>query len=51
VELRPWLIARTELPVGPLFCIIDDRIEGESSCKAAERAAVLMAVPSGRLRA
>jgi site-specific recombinase XerD len=24
--LRPWLIARAELPVGPLFCIIDGRV-------------------------
>ena len=23
VQLRPWLSARAELPVGPLFCIID----------------------------
>jgi site-specific recombinase XerD len=22
-QLRPWMNARTELPVGPLFCIID----------------------------
>ena len=22
-QLRPWLSARVELPVGPLFCIID----------------------------
>jgi hypothetical protein len=24
-HLRPWLAARKELPVGPLFCIIDGR--------------------------
>jgi site-specific recombinase XerD len=24
-QLRPWLDARVELPVGPLFCIIDGR--------------------------
>ena len=24
-QLAPWLVARVELPVGPLFCIIDGR--------------------------
>jgi integrase len=24
-QLRPWLAARAELPVGPLFCVIDER--------------------------
>src|SRR5215213_1954471 len=24
-QLRPWLAARLELPVGPLFCVIDGR--------------------------
>jgi len=27
-ELRPWLHARTELPIGPLFCIIDGPTRG-----------------------
>ena len=27
-QLRPWLNARTELPVGPLFCIIDGPTRG-----------------------
>lgn len=27
-QLRPWLTARLELPVGPLFCIIDARPGG-----------------------
>jgi site-specific recombinase XerD len=27
-QLRPWLEARTELPVGPLFCIIDGPTRG-----------------------
>ena len=26
-QLRPWLNARLELPVGPLFCIIDGPTE------------------------
>jgi integrase len=28
--LRPWLTARTELPAGPLFCIIDGRTRGRA---------------------
>jgi hypothetical protein len=27
-ELRPWLSARAELPLGPLFCIIDGQTRG-----------------------
>lgn len=27
-QLRPWLAARVELPVGPLFCIIDGPTRG-----------------------
>jgi site-specific recombinase XerD len=27
-QLRPWLHARRELPVGPLFCIIDGPTRG-----------------------
>jgi len=27
-QLRPWLSARAELPVGPLFCIIDGPTRG-----------------------
>ena len=27
-QLRPWLAARAELPVGPLFCIIDGPTRG-----------------------
>jgi hypothetical protein len=29
-QLRPWLTARTELPVGPLFWIIDGRTRGRA---------------------
>jgi site-specific recombinase XerC len=28
-QLHPWLNARTELPVGPLFCIIEARRAGD----------------------
>ena len=27
-QLRPWLAARIELPVGPLFCVIDGPTRG-----------------------
>jgi site-specific recombinase XerD len=29
-QLRPWLADRAELPVGPLFCIIDGRTRGRA---------------------
>jgi integrase len=29
-QLRPWLGARVELPIGPLFCIIDGPTRGRS---------------------
>jgi integrase len=29
-QLRPWLTARAELPVGPLFCIIDGPTRGRA---------------------
>ncbi|MBA3264738.1 MAG: tyrosine-type recombinase/integrase [Thermoleophilaceae bacterium] len=28
-QLRPWLAARVELPVGPLFCVIDGPTRGQ----------------------
>jgi site-specific recombinase XerD len=37
-QLRPWLAARTELPVGPLFCIIDGATRGRAWSAAAVRA-------------
>src|SRR5688500_12902458 len=36
-HLRPWLSARAELPVGPLFCIIDGPTRGRSWSGAAVR--------------
>jgi site-specific recombinase XerD len=36
-QLRPWLAARTELPVGPLFCIIDGATRGRAWSAAAVR--------------
>jgi integrase len=36
-HLRPWLSARAELPVGPLFCIIDGSTRGRPWSGAAVR--------------
>ena len=36
-QLRPWLSARVELPVGPLFCIIDGPTRGRPWSGAAVR--------------
>jgi site-specific recombinase XerD len=35
--LRPWLAARGELPVGPLFCVIDGHTQGRGWSAAAVR--------------
>jgi site-specific recombinase XerD len=37
-HLRPWLTARAELPVGPLFCVIDGPTRGRQWSAAAVRA-------------
>jgi site-specific recombinase XerD len=36
-HLRPWLTARVELPVGPLFCVIDGPTRGRPWSSAAVR--------------
>jgi site-specific recombinase XerD len=36
-QLRPWLAATAELPVGPLFCIIDGPTRGRPWSGAAVR--------------
>jgi site-specific recombinase XerD len=36
-QLRPWLAARAELPVGPLFCVIDGPTRGPPWSGAAVR--------------
>jgi site-specific recombinase XerD len=36
-QLRPWLTARVELPVGPLFCVIDGPTRGRPWSSAAVR--------------
>jgi Phage integrase family len=47
-QLRPWLSARAQLPVGPLFCIIDGRTRGRPWSGAAVRGGV--PTPRGRGR-
>jgi integrase len=37
-QLRPWLAARLELPVGPLFCVIDAPTRGRPWSSANARA-------------
>jgi len=36
-QLRPWLLARRDLPVGPLFCVIDGPTRGRPWSSAAVR--------------
>ncbi|MFL5836603.1 MAG: tyrosine-type recombinase/integrase [Solirubrobacteraceae bacterium] len=36
-QLRPWAEARTELPVGPLFCVIDGPTRGHAWAPAGVR--------------
>lgn len=36
-QLQPWLTARVELPVGPLFCVIDGLTCGRPWSSAAVR--------------
>ena len=36
-QLRPWLGARADLPVGPLFCVIDGPTRGRAWSAAAVR--------------
>jgi site-specific recombinase XerD len=37
-QLQPWLAGRLELPVGPLFCVINGRTRGREWSGAAARA-------------
>lgn len=36
-QLRPWLAARVELPIGPVFCVIDGPTRGRPWSSAAVR--------------
>ncbi len=47
-QLSPWLAARVELPVGPLFCIIDGPTRGRPWSSAAVRSGLRrLAVQAG----
>jgi len=37
-QLRPWLVARAELPVGPLFCVVEGPTRGRRWSSDAARA-------------
>src|SRR4051812_8956051 len=39
-QLEPWLIVRKQMPVGPLFCVIDGRTCGRAWPASAARAAL-----------
>ena len=49
-QLRPWLAARVELPIGPLFCVIDGPTRGRpwSSANARVEFRRLAAQAGGR---
>jgi hypothetical protein len=36
-QLEPWLVARVELPIGPMFCIIDGATRGRPRSSAGVR--------------
>ncbi len=46
-QLRPWLAARLELPVGPLFCVIDGPTRGRPWSSANARRVPPARDPSG----
>jgi hypothetical protein len=48
-QLSPWLAARIELPVGPLFCIIDGPTRGRSWSSAGAGARVELVAAGDRL--
>src|ERR1700712_509000 len=45
-HLQPWLDARTELPVGPLFCIITGPTRGRAWSNTAVRAQLRHPTPT-----
>jgi site-specific recombinase XerD len=49
-QLRPWLQLRVELPVGPLFCVINGATRGRHWSSAAARAAVRRAAADAGVR-
>ena len=49
-ELKPWLTDRVELPVGPLFCVIDGQTKGRAWSAAAVRAELRRAAINAGVR-
>ena len=49
-QLRPWLAARVELPVGPLLCVIDGPTHGRPWSAAAVRAEFPRVAARSRVR-
>jgi integrase/recombinase XerD len=39
-QLEPWLLVRRQMPVGPLFCVIDGRTQGRAWYASAARASL-----------
>jgi integrase/recombinase XerD len=49
-ELHPWLELRVELPVGPLFCVINGSTRGRHRSSAAARAELRRAAVEAGVR-
>ena len=49
-ELQPWLEVRVELPVGPLFCVLNGRTRGDQWSTAAARAELRRAAVAAGIR-
>jgi hypothetical protein len=49
-ELQPWLDLRIDLPVGPLFCVINGATRGRPWATAAARAQLLRTAAAARVR-
>jgi len=49
-QLQPWLTSRLELPVGPLFCVINGRTRGRLWSNAAARAALRRSAAAAGVR-
>jgi site-specific recombinase XerD len=49
-QLQPWLTCRLELPVGPLFCVINGRTRGRLWSSAAARAALRRSAAAAGVR-
>jgi site-specific recombinase XerD len=48
--IEPWLADRVQLPVGPLFCVIDGRTRGRASSASAARTELRGLAPKAGVR-